>query len=157
MSRTWDATTADVLALPSGRLIRGRGLGRPLPGGPVPEFALYLLGDQPPQVPWAARWIRWPDFGLPSDPTDARNAFAAALERARTERVEVACWGGNGRTGTALACIAILDGLPGEQAVTYVREHYRPYAVETAGQQRFVRAFGSLPGLAHYRAASAFW
>jgi len=34
--------------------------------------------------------------------------------------------GGRGRTGTALACIAILDGVPARQAARYVREHYPP-------------------------------
>jgi hypothetical protein len=152
MEKTWDPEAAGVMSLPSGRLIRGRGLGRPLPDGPAPTFALYLLGDEPPSVPWQARWVRWPDFGLPADPVDARNAFAAALDRTRNERVEVACWGGNGRTGTALACIAILDGVPVNQAVAYVREHYRPTAIETAAQQRFVRDF---PLLRHHQRSDA--
>ncbi|HEY1624520.1 MAG TPA: protein-tyrosine phosphatase family protein [Streptosporangiaceae bacterium] len=137
----WDAGSAGVLRLPSGLLIRGRGLGRPPPDGPAPVYGLYLLGDMPPSVPWQSRWVNWPDFKLPADPPDARNAFAAALDRAATDRVEVACWGGNGRTGTALACIAILDGLPAGQAVAYVRDNYQPTAVETAHQERFVRDF----------------
>ena len=141
MTQTWDADAAGVMLLPSGRLIRGRGLARPLPEGPVPAFAVYLLGDMPPSVLWPARWVKWPDFRLPADPLDARDAFGAALAHVAYERVEVACQGGHGRTGTALACIAILDGLPAEQAVAYVREHYRPTAVETARQQRFVRGF----------------
>jgi protein-tyrosine phosphatase len=67
------------------------------------------------------------------------------LARATAERVEVACLGGTGRTGTALACIAILDGVPVDEAVGYVRAHYRPRAVETSAQERFVRDFGSPP------------
>jgi hypothetical protein len=43
---------AGVLRLPSGRLVRGRGLRPPLPAGPRPDFALYLLGHEPPPVPW---------------------------------------------------------------------------------------------------------
>jgi protein-tyrosine phosphatase len=58
-----------------------------------------------------------------------------------TERVEVACGGGQGRTGTALACLAVLDGVPPEEAVAWVRAHYRRRAVETPGQARFVRSF----------------
>jgi protein-tyrosine phosphatase len=145
VSETWDADAAGVMRLPSGRLIRGRGVLRPLPEGLAPEFALYLLDDPPPDMPWQARWVRWPDFGLPAEPVDARNAFAAALARATAERVEVACLGGTGRTGTALACIAILDGVPVDEAVGYVRAHYRPRAVETSAQERFVRDFGSPP------------
>jgi len=56
--------------------------------------------------------------------------------------VEVACAGGRGRTGTALACLAVLDGVPGPQAVAFVREHYDGHAVETVRQRRFVASFG---------------
>jgi protein-tyrosine phosphatase len=132
---------AGVLRLPSGRLIRGRGLRRPLPPGPVPDFGLYLLGRSPQPVPWEARWIRWPDFWLPSDPAAAAAALREARERTETGRVEIACHGGNGRTGTALACLAVLDGLPGDQAIAYVRRHYAPRAVETPWQRRFVTRF----------------
>ena len=38
---------------------------------------------------------------------------------------------GRGRTGTAVACLAILDGVPSSLAVAFVREHYHPGAVET--------------------------
>jgi len=138
----WEAAAAGVLRLPSGRLVRGRGLSRPLPEGPLPTFALYLLGHEPPPVEWQARWIRWPDFRLPSDRAAAEGALREAWQRAETERVEVACAGGHGRTGTALACLAILDGLSNADAVAYVREHYRATAVETSGQQRFVARFG---------------
>ncbi|MGH8960024.1 MAG: protein-tyrosine phosphatase family protein [Jatrophihabitantaceae bacterium] len=134
----WDAAAAGVLLLPSGRLIRGRGLSRPLPEGALPEFALYLLADRPPPVPWAARWVRWPDFRLPSDRADARDALRETWLRAGSERVEIACAGGHGRTGTALACIAVLDGVPRRDAVKYVREHYDPHAVETPWQRRYV-------------------
>lgn len=132
---------AGVLRLPSGRLVRGRGLRWPLPAGPQPIFALYLLGRQPPPVPWEARWLRWPDFWLPSDPAGAAVALREAWARAATERVEIACAGGHGRTGTALACLAVLDGLPGRQAITYVRDHYDSGAVETPWQRRFVSRF----------------
>ena len=65
-----------------------------------------------------------------------------AWERAAGERVEVACGGGRGRTGTALACLAVLDGVPPEEAVAYVRAHYDRHAVETPWQRRYVRRFG---------------
>jgi protein-tyrosine phosphatase len=139
---TWDPAAPGVLTLPSGRLVRGRGLRRPLAEGPLPEFGLYLLGRRPDPVAWAARWVRWPDFRLPSDRDDARAALAEALARAGDERVEVACGGGRGRTGTALACLAVLDGVPATGAVAYVRAHYDRRAVETPGQARFVRGFG---------------
>ncbi|WP_229899893.1 protein-tyrosine phosphatase family protein [Streptomyces hiroshimensis] len=130
-----------MLQLPSGRLVRGRGLRRPLPGGPAPSFAVYLLGKQPPEVPWETRWLRWPDFRLPSDPADARAAFREAWTRSAAERVEIACGGGRGRTGTALACLAVLDGVSAGEAVDFVRRHYDRHAVETPWQKRYVRRF----------------
>ncbi len=132
---------AGVLRLPSGRLVRGRGLSRPLLVGPVPTFALYLLGHEPPPVAWETRWLRWPDFWLPSDRTATADALREAWVRAEAERVEVACSGGYGRTGTALACLAVLDGVPNREAVAYVRERYTPHAVETPWQRRFVSRF----------------
>ncbi|HJY71047.1 MAG TPA: protein phosphatase, partial [Streptosporangiaceae bacterium] len=53
----WDPAAAGVLRLPSGRLIRGRALARPVPAGPEPGFGLYLLGHEPPAVTWEARWL----------------------------------------------------------------------------------------------------
>ncbi|GAA1421415.1 protein phosphatase [Catellatospora coxensis] len=140
---TWEQDRSGVLRLPSGRLVRGRGLRRQLPGGPVPEFALYLLGEPPPETPWAARWVRWRDFWLPADRAGFRDALVEALNRAGDERVEVACGGGIGRTGTALACLAVLDGVPADRAVAYVRAGYHPRAVETPWQRRFVAGFGA--------------
>ncbi|MFJ8042622.1 protein-tyrosine phosphatase family protein [Kitasatospora sp. NPDC096147] len=143
---TWDPTATGVLRLPSGRLIRGRGLSRPLPSGPPPQFALYLLGRQPRPVDWEFQWVRWPDFRLPADPAAATEALRTAWRRAGTERVEVACAGGRGRTGTALACLAVLDGVPADEAVGYVRAHYSPHAVETPWQRRYVARFAPPPG-----------
>ncbi|WP_448625244.1 protein-tyrosine phosphatase family protein [Geodermatophilus sp. URMC 64] len=137
----WGTGTPGLLRLPSGRVVRGRGVRRPLPDGPLPQFGVYLLG-RAPEVAWESVWVRWPDFRLPTDPAAARAALEQAWARAATERVEVACGGGVGRTGTALACLAVLDGVPADEAVAYVRAHYHPRAVETPGQRRFVRAFG---------------
>jgi hypothetical protein len=142
--KQWDEQDPGVLRLPSGRLVRGRGLRRPLdPGAPQPSYGVYLLGTQPPEVSWESRWLRWPDFRLPADRTAARAVLTEVWERAAGERVELACGGGRGRTGTALACLAVLDGVPAEEAVAYVRERYDRHAVETPWQKRYVRRFGA--------------
>jgi protein-tyrosine phosphatase len=78
---------------------------------------------------------------LPSDRTATADALREAWARAETERVEVACGSGYGRTGTALACLAVLDGIPNREAIAYVREQYAPRAVETPWQRRFVSRF----------------
>lgn len=130
-----------VLRLPSGRLVRGRALRRPLPGGEPPDFGLYLLGSPPPPVDWDSRWVRWPDFRLPADRIEAAVALREVWTRADRERVEVACAGGRGRTGTALACLAVIDGVPAHDAVGYVRAAYDARAVETPWQRRYVTRF----------------
>jgi len=130
---------AGVVELPSGRLVRGRGLGAPLPPGPLPQLGVHLLGRRPDPVAWEERWVRWPDFRLPADPAQLRRVLGEVLDRAGEERVELACRGGTGRTGTALACLAVLDGVPPTDAVAWVRARYRPRAVETWAQRRFVR------------------
>ncbi|MFG2717741.1 protein-tyrosine phosphatase family protein [Streptomyces sp. NPDC048416] len=141
MSTTWEPTADGVLRLPSGLLVRGRGLRNPLPPGPKPEFALHLRGREPAPVEWDHQWVRWPDFWLPTDRAAFADALRTLLSRAGRECVEVACGGGFGRTGTALACLAVLDGVPNAHAVGYVRERYARRAVETPWQRHFVANF----------------
>ena len=57
--------------------------------------------------------------------------------------VEIGCLGGHGRTGTALACLAVLAGTPAAEAVAWVRGAYCPKAVETDAQRAFVESFGA--------------
>ncbi|NKY60612.1 protein-tyrosine phosphatase family protein [Nocardia flavorosea] len=139
--RSWDPAAPGVLRLPSGRLVRGRGLRNPLPSGDTPQFGLYLLSGEPPPVEWESRWVRWRDFWLPSDRSALGPVLRELLERSDGERVEIACGGGFGRTGTAMSCLAVLDGVPAAEAVDYIREHYSPRAVEMPWQKRFVTRF----------------
>jgi protein-tyrosine phosphatase len=136
---TWNGDEPGVVTLPDGRRIRGRGLRHgPAPTGPDPDFGVYLLGHDPGPFPWAHGWVRWPDFRTPSSTPDALAALREAYERAATERVEVACGGGVGRTGTGLAAIAVLAGVPAAEAVAWVRVNYHRRAVETPWQRRWV-------------------
>jgi hypothetical protein len=138
----WQPGGVGVLRLPSGRLVRGRGLREPMPSGHPPTLGIYLLGSAPPEFGWESRWVRWPDFRLPADRAYAEGVLREAWDRARDERVEIACRGGRGRTGTALAWLAVLDGVPAAQAVAFVRQHYHRSAVETPWQCGFVRRLG---------------
>ena len=98
-----------------------------------------MLGRGPAPAS-AHRRLSWPDFWVPLDAEDALDALHEAYARVRAgERVEVACRGGVGRTGTALAALAVLDGLPVDAAVTWVRGHHHRRAVETPWQRRWLR------------------
>jgi hypothetical protein len=106
------------------------------------DRGLYLDPAWAPE--WAADMIDWPDFGLPVDTGDAAQRIIAAFERARAgARLEIGCHGGLGRTGTVLACMAILAGVPPNDAVAWTRRHYRPDAIETPAQEAWVRWFAA--------------
>jgi len=141
-----DPALLGALQFPEGTWVRGRSLRRGLPPGPRPDLGLYLAARRRRPTPfapsWDAAWIAWPDFGTPADDQEAADAIVAAFERARAgERVEVACGGGAGRTGTVLTCMAMLAGVAPERALRWVRTHYRARAVETPGQRRWVERF----------------
>ena len=131
---------------PDGRRIRGRGLRRPFPAGPQPDFGVYLLARDPGPFDWNHRWVRWGDFRTPTSTDDALDALAEAYRRSQSERVEIACGGGIGRTGTALAAIAVFAGIPRDDAVAWVRSRYNKRAVETPWQRRWVSKSTSARG-----------
>jgi hypothetical protein len=127
-----------VVRLPDGRRVRGRGLRRPAETWEAPDFGVYLLGRDPGPLGWPYDWVRWPDFRLPASTEAAVETLSGAHERAASERVEIACGGGVGRTGTALALLAVMSGVPPDDAVAWVRSHYHPRAVETRRQRRWL-------------------
>ncbi|WP_016996708.1 protein-tyrosine phosphatase family protein [Kocuria atrinae] len=100
---------------------------------------MYLLGKDPRIETWPNRWVKWPEFRTPAHTLDALAALREAHERALTERVEIACGGGVGRTGTAIALLAVMSGVAADDALAWVRAHYHPRAVETRGQKRWLR------------------
>lgn len=133
---------------PDGTRVRGAGLLEGRSPGDRPDRGLYL--DPRWQPEWPATCVRWPDHGVPASNSEAVTAIEDAFACARDgERVEVGCYGGIGRTGTVLACMAVLAGVPGDAAVAWVRAHYHPYAVETDEQEGWVRWFAEqAPGSA---------
>jgi hypothetical protein len=125
-----------TVVLPSGVRVRGRRLAE-APDTPA-DFLLALA--EGPLPAWTYRRIAWPDFWIPRDRADALDALRETLRRAHDgEVVEVACHGGRGRTGTALAALAVLDGLAPGAAVGWVRREYDRKAVEMPWQAWWVR------------------
>lgn len=128
----------DLVVLPDGTPVGAVSLAAATPDRPVPpDFALVLDASFSPPFPHAH--LDWPDGAVPGEPGQIRVALADLLARARRgERVEVGCTAGHGRTGTALACLAVLAGLEPAAAVDFVRAAYCEQAVETDDQARFV-------------------
>jgi hypothetical protein len=76
--------------------------------------------------------------GGPLDHFGTRRALAG-------QRVEIACDVGRGRTGTALACAAVLAGLPPRDAIAWVRTHHEHRAVRAPWQRWWVHWFAPPP------------
>lgn len=136
-----------AIVLPDGARVRGRGLRDGPPAGPVPDYGLYLGGRRlrrrhDAELAWPHDWVQWPDFLLPRDRDAAIGLIRALHGRAVAgERVEVACGGGVGRTGTVIACLALLAGRAPDDAVAWARDHHHHRAVETPWQRRWVARF----------------
>ena len=54
---------------------------------------------------------------------------------------EIGCDGGTGRTGRALACIAMLAGIQADEAVGWVRDHYHGGLSKGPGEEDLVARF----------------
>jgi hypothetical protein len=129
----------DAVVLPDGARIAAASFHAPDPytRDREPDYGLYL--DRRWQPPWPHDHLDWPDFGVPDDPTRFLAALRSVLERARAgEQVEIGCLGGHGRTGTALACLAVLGGQRSAEVIAWVRGHYCSEAVETTDQEEFI-------------------
>ncbi|GAA1013240.1 protein-tyrosine-phosphatase [Acrocarpospora pleiomorpha] len=142
-----DTRLVGAICLPSQVWVRGRGLRRPAPEGVSPDHGLYLGSERlrrrhDRSLGWSREWIEWPDFWVPRDGERAVREIQALYEFARAGRnVEVACGGGVGRTGSVIACLAILAGVPAGDAVAWARANYHPRAVEMPWQRRWVERF----------------
>jgi hypothetical protein len=133
----------DLVTLPDGSRVTAASFYAPDPytRDNRPDYGLYF--DRCWQPPWPHDHIDWPDFGVPEDRATVLAALGSLLARAQAgEQVEFGCVGGHGRTGTALALLAVLAGGSATEAVDWVRSHYCPQAVETPAQEEFVAGQG---------------
>ena len=102
-------------------------------------------------------WIEWPDLLLPRDRQQAIRHIRTLHGHARAGRpVEVACSGGVGRTGTVIACLAVLAGLPPADAVDWARTHYHRSAVHV-GTRIETRSERLAATRAHRRRSRLSW
>ena len=85
-----------------------------------------------------------PDMDVPPDPGAFRATLDGILDRLRAGRtVVVACRGGLGRTGTAVACLLVDGGLDPEAAIRLTRASRRG-TIERDRQEAFVRSWASV-------------
>jgi hypothetical protein len=133
------------VVLPCGARARGSAIWHRREDDPERGFGIYC--DPYWQPSWPAEVVDWENMGLPRDPDTAVVQIQAAYARAVAgDLVEVGCQAGLGRTGTVLACFAVLGGLAPDEAVAWVRANYAPTAVETPAQERWVGWFARAVG-----------
>lgn len=102
----------------------------------IPDWGLYL--DYSWHPTWRSEHINWPDYSIPLNYEAAAEAIVYAYDFAKLEGiVEIGCIGGHGRTGTALACMAILGGVPAEEVVDWVHKNHCTHAIESKKQEWF--------------------
>jgi hypothetical protein len=137
----WRIACSRLLACPPGEVETWEG---------APDAGFYLDAgwrDVLLEVPWSARFVDWPDFGV--IPTTELGLLIGTIahELASGKRVEIACMGGHGRTGTLLATlIGRIEGIDAASALRAARERYCEHAVETLGQiELLYRALGEEP------------
>lgn len=104
-----------------------------------PDYGFYLDSVWKPDT--IAIYTHWQDFGLPTLPIPEFVRLLKFVESlAKDHTMEVGCIGGHGRTGTALASLAVIAGLTPNEAIENVRTLYCEKAIETDRQEWVVEA-----------------
>lgn len=121
--------------------LKVRMYGGPYRERPAGTFGVCMaaeLCDLPAQVK-----VPTQDFSIPNPDVliDGVEQVIMALAEGRT--VYAGCMGGIGRTGLVMAVTAKALGV--KEPVKWVRKHYKPHAVETQQQQRFIADIDTSP------------
>ena len=82
-------------------------------------------------------YIPWADFDIPNLFAEDWKNVVKEVRRLKKNTV-VYCMGGHGRTGTALAILAVLMGVKTKNPVEYVRTNYCKEAIETEEQIKYI-------------------
>ena len=116
-------------------------------GGPfdaMPEGARGLCLEARAARSAEAAWrLDVPDFGLPDEAAlrVVLQQMLAEMRAAPDGAYHIGCKAGLGRTGTAMACLALMAGAVEGDPVAWLRAAYNPEAIETPEQEDFVRRF----------------
>lgn len=81
--------------------------------------------------------IAWPDYDIPALPPVFWHDLGRVLIH-HNKSISILCAGGHGRTGTALAILAVIMGIHKEDPVLWVRKRYCDSAVESDAQLKYV-------------------
>lgn len=146
------------------RLIWGGSCSSPI----INDADIYIgldghMRNTPRRWPWTpGHEVHFPipDMGIPKDQEAFHKLVGWLSQRLRKgDKIHIGCIGGHGRTGMLLAALVATVGQTPD-AITYVRQHYCPKAVESREQIDFLEArFGVTPvkptkggyGHSHYR------
>ncbi|WJY36252.1 protein-tyrosine phosphatase family protein [Streptomyces sp. P9-2B-2] len=105
------------------------------------DIGLYLderwRGETDARTPY---FVYWPTLEAPVERSLlVRRIKEAATALANGTTVEVACFGGHGRTGTVLCCLDVILGeTTAQAALERIRREYCHYAVGAAELQHFL-------------------
>jgi hypothetical protein len=132
---------AQDVTFPSGTSVWASSSHQRKEGEALPDIGFYLDQIWRPQC--LAFYINWADMGLPilewSRVVDGIKAIWSMAQQG--QQVEIGCIGGHGRTGTVLGCLAVLDGVPANEAVDWVHDNYCTEAIESKRQEWFIEWF----------------
>lgn len=99
----------------------------------LPQGLLEL--KQPPTLD-----IEWQDYQAPDLSREWWMQLVSAIRKLPKGQVGIYCYGGHGRTGTALAILASLSGVTKQKdPIAFVRKKYCSEAVESWSQLAYIR------------------
>lgn len=116
---------------------------------PVPDVGVYLYADwgkklspfmgcgmaTPTKGPWPFIVAAWPDMGVMSAEDEGKLVDTTEKLVRQGKKVEIACMGGHGRTGTLLAMLKVrIGGMKANAAIKAVRDEYCEKTVESVSQ-----------------------
>lgn len=82
--------------------------------------------------------LDWPDGSAPPVALGFWVQLWRLLQERGVKSMGVCCFGGHGRTGTALAALMIADGVVADSAIKVVRSVHCKRAIETQAQERYL-------------------